>query len=225
MDNKITQKTHISTQSVDKQKDKTLPPLNLAMIAKVAFVAFIAFLSQKISLQMPFNQPVNKATSNGSLSDLCQISYYLSICAGNLGIPRKDMPQLSQEKHAGFFSHLLDNHNISTVIMRISPTKLVPAQSEMHYEKVLKYIPKEGDNATSPCNTPIIVSSGDTDPEGKKILRVIDGHHRYAACRIMGANMTVSAIAARADEVFHHLFNYPGVEKEGFNAPAKPAPT
>ncbi len=63
--------------------------------------------------------------------------------------------------------------------------------------------------STNPCQKAILVSA---EKDGKKY--VIDGHHRYAACRLVGGGeQEVIVIHEDHQKVLVELDTFPGVRK------------
>lgn len=106
---------------------------------------------------------INKA------SDICKINP--PICEGNLGIERKDMPQLKDDVIPGFLKSFQDQ-GVSVTKGTMKVGQLKATQKEINAEKVTGMAAAKRRGEYDPGKAPIIVS---------KDGYVLDGHHRWAA--------------------------------------------
>lgn len=113
---------------------------------------------------------------------------------------RIDMPQLT-DFHA-FKKDLEDaGHKMSDASRK--PEHLEPSQKHFNQEKVDRLIA-----SGSHKDKPIIVSKDD---------KIIDGHHRWEACRQAGCEVKTRQTSLKADELFDFVKGKPYVEKKGLN--------
>lgn len=170
-------------------------------------------------------KPVNDGIS--ASQDLCQIGEMSHICSGNLGIRRVDMPQVEGDVKDNF----LKSQTVSVYHTSVIAAELVPVQNEMSYQKVMGMVNAAKEHKFEPCDGEILVASGLETASGfegasgieatsgnianGKIHYVIDGHHRWAACLILGGIQKVISISNTAQHVLEQLAHFPGVTKAG----------
>lgn len=147
---------------------------------------------------------------NDSMDDLCKDREYAYLCEGNLGIPRHLMPQLptSSTTRRDFLNEQ-ENQGITVQKGFISADELTPSQSELSRAKVENL--RKG--SYDPCGGEIIVATGNAN--GKKY--VVDGHHRYAACRLNKGMQKILAIEESIQTVLSKLFTFSGVARRDIN--------
>jgi hypothetical protein len=96
-----------------------------------------------------------------------------SICKGDLGIPRKLMPQFnSPEELQRFAKFVKKAYGIRSNKTRRTARDLKPSQGEINRKRIKGLI---ADGVLEKLNIPLVVS-GDNF--------VVDGHHRWAAFRL-----------------------------------------
>jgi hypothetical protein len=105
----------------------------------------------------------------GQAADICKITP--PICEGNLGIERKDMPQLPDDVIPGFLQTFQDQ-GISVTKGTMKVGQLKATQREINADKVKGMADAYRQGKYDPSKQPIIVSR-----DGY----VLDGHHRWAA--------------------------------------------
>lgn len=105
----------------------------------------------------------------GQAADICKITP--PICEGNLGIERKDMPQLPDDVIPGFLQEFQDK-GISVTKGTMKVGQLKATQKEINADKVQGMAQAKREGKYDPGKQPIIVS---------KDGYVLDGHHRWAA--------------------------------------------
>ncbi len=201
----------------------TAPPSSVGVKNETIFVSKIPFLARTLKctcltalmigsgyltyMQMRAVPIMHDNSGNPVPQDLCQFPEMTEICKGNLGISRIDMPQVEGPAKESF----LKNQTVSVFHSDIQAEELVPVQSEMSYEKVMGMVEAAKQRKFDPCGGEILVASGDV--RDGKIHYVIDGHHRYAACRLLGGMQQVISISATARFVLDQLATFPGVTK------------
>lgn len=152
--------------------------------------------------------PASALGSKGDLGsgDLCK--QIPNLCAGNHGIRRADMPQVPKEKNTDFQKYLSDQGvTLSADTMAVG--KLRATQSELNAEKVTGIaarVKAGGDKTPSR----IIISADNF---------VFDGHHRWAAYRLLSPRNTMPVWRASVgiDALLKLAHEFPGVEKRGIS--------
>jgi hypothetical protein len=126
--------------------------------------------------------------------NICDNNNLAHICTGNLNISRSEMPQLTTYS---FYKYVHDYKKIYNS-MCIHPSILIPTQSDIYLNKILHLM----NNLTFTC-----------DNEKYEIYvmypnyYIIDGHHRYAACRLMNHYMNVVVIYDDIYKVLNEINN------------------
>jgi len=110
-----------------------------------------------------------------------------TICKGDLGIPRKYMPQFSSPAEIKQFSKFVKKvYKIKSFKTKRKAGELRPSQKEISRPRINGLIK---DGALEKLNVPIVVS-GDN--------YVVDGHHRWAAYRLKRPEKALPAIVIDA---------------------------
>jgi len=110
-----------------------------------------------------------------------------NICAGDLGIPRKYMPQFDDQQAIRSFTKFVRKaYHIKSYRGTRKAGQLRPSQKEINRKRIDGLIK---DNILNKVNIPIVVS-GDN--------YVVDGHHRWAAYRLKKPNKPLPAIIVDA---------------------------
>jgi len=110
-----------------------------------------------------------------------------SICKGNLGIPRKYMPQFESKKEIRQFTNFIRKaYGIRNHKTRKAAGELRPSQKEISRERVESLV---ADNILRKVNVPILISGDDY---------VIDGHHRWAAYKMEAPSKKIPAVVIDA---------------------------
>lgn len=110
-----------------------------------------------------------------------------SICKGDLGIPRKYMPQFEGKADIQRFTRFIKKaYNIRSFKTTRKATQLRPSQKEINRILIQKLIK---DNILQKVNVPIVVS-GDN--------YIVDGHHRWAAFRLNKSKKPIPSIVIDA---------------------------
>lgn len=145
--------------------------------------------------------------------DVCQ-GPYSHICDGNLGIARHQMPQV-QGRVARRFLEEMAREGRHIEQREIDPRRVFPIQNEMNEEIIQNMDQREG---YDPCQTePIFVNFNGTH------FQVIDGHHRWASCRMKAERLKESVkqvaiiIYNTGVNILDRLRNFPGVFQINFD--------
>jgi hypothetical protein len=146
--------------------------------------------------------PTPNQTAPFNPNDLCQSSNTTlsSLCHDNLGIPRIQMPQVTGDVLKNFLASRRVSH------IAIPSTDLTPIQSEMSLDKIMGMVNAAQAGKFDPCAREILVTQ--TLNEG---VRVVDGHHGYAACALTGGMQRAVAVFGDALSVLADLKKFPGV--------------
>jgi hypothetical protein len=116
-----------------------------------------------------------KHKKNSSIEDLC--AGRGSICKGDLGIPRKYMPQiLKSEDVTRFKKFLKKTYKVKTRRTTLTARNLHPSQGEIsrkRIQRIKNMIEREG--LLDKVTVPLVVSKNNY---------ILDGHHRWAAYRV-----------------------------------------
>ncbi len=142
--------------------------------------------------------------------NLCDNSESASLCEGNLGIPRHEMPQVSGSGKCDFLKEK-ESQGVKVEKRSIPAAQLTPVQNELSRTKVAELVESFNQGSINPCKKAILVSSQNKNDNHY----VIDGHHRYAACRLIGGHQEVIAIHDNVDNLLLELETFPGVRKSG----------
>lgn len=140
-------------------------------------------------------------------TDICQRREVSHLCRGNEGIPRIRMPQVEGDVLKRFLESEAAK-GVKITRETIPASELTPTQKEIHLEKVYKIMM----NTKDPCKSQILVARNQTAD------RVIDGHHRYAACFFKGGQQAAIVISDLKDQIFEKLSRFAGVFSTGFGA-------
>jgi hypothetical protein len=112
-----------------------------------------------------------KAPRRTKQEDLCVGKE--SICKGDLGIPRKYMPQFAtKDEVKSFIRFVRKVYHIKSQKGTRKANQLRPSQGEISRKRIKDLI---NDNILKKINVPLIVS---------KDNYIVDGHHRWAAYRV-----------------------------------------
>jgi hypothetical protein len=110
-----------------------------------------------------------------------------SICAGDLGIPRRYMPQFNDQNEIRSFTRFVKKaYHIKSLRTTRKASQLRPSQKEINRKRIDGLIK---DGILDKVNVPIIVS---------KDNYVVDGHHRWAAYRLKKPKKPLPAIVIGA---------------------------
>lgn len=141
--------------------------------------------------------------------DICKITP--PICHGNLGIERKEMPQIPDDVIPGFLKTFQDK-GIKVTKDTMAVGQLKATQKEINAEKVVGMANAYKEGKYDPSKQPIIVS---------KDGFVLDGHHRWAAMvhDDPSNKMRVFRVDTDIKTLLHAAQNHEGVNYgQGFGA-------
>jgi hypothetical protein len=133
--------------------------------------------------------------------NLCEDSNFQDICENNKNISRINMPQLSkkiQDQYAAMKG---------SEYLLINPNDLYPTQSEISAVKVSGMI---GSNPNA-CSDPDLAILVARDNKTKRMY-IIDGHHRYATCRIMNQSIIAIVISGEVFDIINELKTLSGID-------------
>jgi hypothetical protein len=160
------------------------------------------------------HEEVAKQISQGieRSADLCKVNP--PVCVGNLGIDRKDMPQLSDEVIPHFLKSYQDK-GTSVTKGTEEVGRLKATQGEINAEKVMGMVQAYKDGKFNPADAPIIVSR-----DGY----VLDGHHRWAALLVADPSnrMKIYRVDTPIQTLLADAKGFKGVTQAGFGAPSAP---
>jgi hypothetical protein len=106
--------------------------------------------------------------------DLCVGS--TSICKGDLGIPRKYMPQFTTAADVKRFQKFIKkSYDIDSFRSTRKAKQLRPSQGEISRKRVNQLISDPNDSIFRKLTVPLVVSKDNF---------IVDGHHRWAAYRM-----------------------------------------
>lgn len=149
--------------------------------------------------------PIDNHNPINNHNDVCQTPDMLHLCSGNLGISRINMPQVEGEVKEIFLKTL----NSPVECTEIAANQLIPVQKEMNFKKVMGMIDGAKAGLFNPCDGEIIVVENQSSQ-----LYVIDGHHRYAACRMLdGMQKIIKISSSSVLSILSALNKFPGVSK------------
>ena len=152
-------------------------------------------------------QAKNIVAEGDAQTDICKMSP--EICAGNLGIPMKKMPQLEGESLEKWLGALLLK-GVVVEANEVSVSDLKATQREIKGEKVAGMAQAFREGKFNPMDKSIIVSR-----DGY----ILDGHHRWAAGVFLQPppnNMSVIRVDMPIRELLDSANMAEGVEHRGF---------
>jgi hypothetical protein len=126
-----------------------------------------------------------------------------AFCKGNLGIPRRNMPQVEGEIRE---TYLFDKFQQGTVIqnIQIAAHQLTSVQSEISHKIVISMIKSYNLGTFSPCERSILTAYNGTH------YKIMDGHHTAIACRLLGGNQDAIVVFEKNHEVLSELQHLSG---------------
>ncbi len=144
-------------------------------------------------------------------SDICKISP--SVCEGNLGIPRSEMPQLPGSVISKFLDHMASQGAKVTKDATMKVGELKATQKEINAEKVQGMAASYKAGKFPNIKDAIIVSS-----DGY----ILDGHHRWAALlhESPGETMNVHKVDAPIRKILDEANKFEGVSQQAFSDPS-----
>ena len=142
------------------------------------------------------------------------------MCKDNLGIERKDMPQIGGDVEKKFIEHY-KSKGVKTTKTTMPVGKLKATQKEINAKKA------EGMADSFKNKKPDPRTGKPFDPRKGNILvsrdgHIVDGHHRFAAALMVdpGAQMEVTIIDVPIRQLLKDALKFPGVKTADFSAPS-----
>ncbi len=134
--------------------------------------------------------------------DVCKDTFFHDkLCKGNLGIPRNQMPQVEGDVLQNYLDYQT-SQNITVQTGSVNPKELIATQNEMHAGKILTLAVGTLNKEFNACNQPILVAKN----------QIVDGHHRFGACSILGKDQKAITIDKDILTILQELRNFPGVK-------------
>jgi hypothetical protein len=130
----------------------------------------------------------------------------IKIPKGNLGILRKNMPQI-KSNHVPEFMKWLKTFGVSMITKSVAIKTLKMTQKEVSMDKILGMI---NDAPEESLSKPIILSSDNY---------ILDGHHRFVALYNKNKNikLTVYQVNVKIDALLELAHKFPKAIKQGIN--------
>lgn len=141
-------------------------------------------------------------------NNLCEQSNTRSLCAGNWGLPRVEMPQIIDRVRDEYLASK-DPKTIQE--KRIAAHQLTPIQREISRPIVYSMMQSNQLGKFDPCDRSILVANNGTHHN------IIDGHHTAVACRLLGGSQLATVIWDWANRVFEEVRRFPGVFRINLN--------
>jgi len=111
-----------------------------------------------------------------------------TICEGDLGIPRKYMPQFNNYDEINHFtSFIKEAYNIKSALTSRKAIDLHPSQGEISRKRIDEMIAKKLYNHTA--IVPLVIS---------KDNYIVDGHHRWAVYRFRKPKTKIPVVLIKA---------------------------
>lgn len=121
-----------------------------------------------------------------------------------MSIPRIAMPQLDKEVTEKFVNSY-QLKNVTVEYESVPAASLFATQSELLRSKVMGMVKAFKDGKFNPCQDTIVVAKHGDD-------HVLDGHHRWAACRVIGGKISVIRIDQPIEKLMNKANKFAGVE-------------
>jgi hypothetical protein len=118
----------------------------------------------------------------------------------SLGIKRKDMPQIEDDKQGEFLDYLKEL-GLKYSKSKVSVSSIKPAQNELSYKAAQALL----DSKSPKLNKPLVISQDNY---------IVDGHHRWLAHLIKDENAKVESIqiSEKAKKLINIVKNFSGVK-------------
>ena len=142
-----------------------------------------------------------------NMSDICKMPKAKALCKP-LGVPRKWMPQLTQEVADKYFAQK-EQAGYRVESGALPADELTPLQNEMHGGVILGIYQSAQKGGKNPCEQEVVVAHD----AGK--YYIIDGHHRRTACALAGGKQRYRAVHDSVDNVLDDLKHFSGVTYDG----------
>ena len=181
-----------------KNDDPSLPPKVAKSMSKLSFLS--GLISVGDSTKNPSKLLSECQTAQTAPVDLCKDKQTSQLCDGNLGIPRNQMPQITGEARRDYVKKK-EEQGTKIHLSSVSADKLIPTQNELNGQQVDEMISSFVKGTFDPCNKEILTARE----------YVVDGHHRWAACRLINGVQKVITIDDSIDNVLAELRVLPGV--------------
>lgn len=136
---------------------------------KLALISTLMFLSGTILFILEITNIYNRIINYNN--NICFIKK--DLCENNLGISRKDMPQLEGDIKSFFLSKL----DVSKV--NFYARSLTAIQNEADWSKIQSMMNAAKSGSWNPCNDSRIITAGAIN-----LPHILDGHHRAFACAL-----------------------------------------
>lgn len=130
-------------------------------------------------------------------------------CENNLSIPRSAMPQLDKEVTEKFVQSYQRN-NVTVEYETVPASSLFSTQKELLSSKVNGMVKSFVEGKYNPCKDTILVARHGDD-------HILDGHHRWAACRLIRGAITVVRIDRSIESLLKKANAFEGVEHHGLH--------
>jgi hypothetical protein len=145
-------------------------------------------------------------------NNLCKMPRYQYVCVNNLNLTRNLMPQLTRNLQEQYIARK------QSYLIYVNPMNLFPIQSEINALKVSKIIESIEDNLLGSMNKKNHSICADQDAgilvaydNVTTKMYIIDGHHRYAACRLMNQSIYVHVVQGTPVDILNELNNIEGI--------------
>lgn len=183
-------------------------------IGSVAAAGYSIYRSHQATVQpkaAPATPPPS-APQQTLPEDMCQ-GPDTAFCQNNYGIPRIKMPQLDKEVTEQFLNDW-KGQNVTVTQETVPADSLYPTQGEILTAKVQGFVKTFQEKTFNPCKEPVIVAKrGDN--------HVLDGHHRWVACKILKERIVVKRIDRPISDLLAKANSFQGVEHQGLHAASK----
>lgn len=131
--------------------------------------------------------------------DLCQQGNMRGFCQGNLGIFRRDMPQVEDGIRENYLFQKY-SQGVRIQHVKIPPHSLTPIQSEINHSIVINMVKAKKTKGTfDPCERTILVAYNGTHHN------IMDGHHTAMACRLLDGKQSAVVVEDKNNEVLAEL--------------------
>lgn len=204
-----------AAQQSDNKTNRILGVVFIALaLGAAAAAGYSMYRSHQASLQPKPSQPKPSAPAPSPAAsapapqpvlpeDMCQ-EPETKFCENNFGIPRIKMPQMDKEVTQQFLNHW-KGQNVAVTEETIPSSSLYSTQGEILRSKVMGMVKSQQEGKFNPCEEKIIVAQrGDN--------HILDGHHRWAACKVIDQPLKVVRIDRPIQELLETANRFAGVE-------------
>lgn len=152
---------------------------------------------------------INPRLAAGKVSNLCEDIF--EFCKGTFGYSRHEMPQLNGRAKQNF----LDQY--PHVVIKMDANSLIPMQGEINSQIVLSIIYDAAIEGAEPCGKEfILVAIKQNKESGRKEIYVVDGHHRWAACKILHQEINAYGFVVEPKTILRQMLDSPYSARESF---------